>query len=494
MAGVNYLAFDFGATSGRTILGTLGDKLELRELTRFPNRQIRALGTTYWDFLDLFEQIKQGLVCAAGEGRAIRGIAVDTWGVDFGLLASDGSLLGNPVSYRDPRTDGMMEKVFARIARDRIYRLTGIQFMQLNTLYQLFALAQSRSPQLEAAETLLFMPDLFNYFLTGEKRTEYTIASTSQLLNAQKRSWEREILTALDVPHSILTPIVRPGTVVGPLLDDLAKETGLGRVEVIAGAAHDTAAAVAATPMQSPGAAYLSSGTWSLLGVETAEPVITAESLHRNFTNEGGVNGTVRFLRNAMGMWLLEGCKSSWERQGGKYSYPELVALAEKAEPFRSIVDPDADLFIHPEEMPAAIDEFCRRTGQPVPDSIGAFVRCVFESLALKYRFIVEGIEAMRPIPIDVLHIVGGGSQNELLNRFTADALGIPVVAGPIEATAIGNIMVQAVATGQLASIAEGRELVARSFPMKTVESRDTAQWEEQYQRIRPMFVQGLGG
>lgn len=490
MSDLKFLAVDFGAGSGRTILGTIDDKIKLEEIHRFPNLQIKMLGHYHWDVLALFNELKQGLTRAAAQGhKDVLGIGVDTWGVDFGLIGKNSTLLGNPVAYRDARTDGMMEVAFEKISKKDIYQYTGIQFMQLNTIFQLVSMVQDRHLFLDVAEDFMFTPDLFNFLMTGEKVSEYTIASTSQLLNARERNWEKEIFSKLDIPFRMMPPIIQPGTVVGTLLKDVADETGLPQLDVIAPACHDTASAVAAVPAKSKNWAYLSSGTWSLLGVEVDEPIITQESLDNNFTNEGGVGGTIRFLRNTMGMWLLEGCKKSWESNGKTYDYGQLLDMAAQAKAFKCIIDPDNGLFLNPPDMPTAINEFCNRQGITPPENKGEYVRCILESLALKYRYIIEKINQMKKEPIDALHIVGGGSQNHLLNQFTADATGLPVIAGPIEATALGNILVQALAKKKIESLAEGRQLVANSFPLKNYEPADTNAWNDMYEKVKTMFV-----
>jgi rhamnulokinase len=485
-----FVAFDFGAASGRAILGLISrDKLELEEIHRFPNQPVSLLGHIYWNILTLFDALKKGLALVAQRGhRDLAGIGVDTWGVDFGLVGKDGMLLGNPVAYRDSRTDGMMEKAFEKIDRREIYALTGIQFLKLNTLYQLFSMVQSNSPLLGITQNLLFMPDLFNYLMTGEKCSEYTIASTSQLLNVSTKKWEQHLFSKLNLPYAIMAPIVDPGTVLGLLSKDLSDETGLSRADVIAPACHDTASAVAAVPAQSDDWAYLSSGTWSLIGIEVEEPVINEESLKNNFTNEGGADHKIRFLRNTMGLWLLQQVRKTWEQQGASFGYEDLVHIAGEAQPFKSIVDPDDTSFLNPPDMPAAIVEYCKKNQQQIPESKGEVVRCILESLALKYRFIIEKINAMRNRPVETLHIVGGGSQNEMLNQFSADATGLPVIAGPAEATATGNILVQAMAKGELDSLQQGRELVARSFPMEHFEPENQERWNEVYEKVKGMF------
>ncbi len=485
-----FIAFDFGAESGRAILGSLeGKKIRLEELHRFPNKQINISGHIHWDMTYLMEELKKGLRAAVESGyRELLGLGVDTWGVDFGLVGRDNQILGHPYAYRDSRTQGMMEKAFQLMPRERIYQSTGIQFMPFNSVFQLLSMVESGSPLLEQCQTLLFMPDLFNFLLTGQKCSEYTIASTSQLLNAKQKIWELEIFEKLGLPFDIMAPLVQPGTSIGRLRPEIAEETGTLSLDVIAPACHDTASAVAAVPAQSSNWAYLSSGTWSLLGVETDAPVITQDSLKNNFTNEGGVGGMIRFLRNTMGLWLLQRCLKTWQEQGDSLDYDELEGLALEEKEFKCFVDPDDQSFLNPPDMPAAIVEFCRKTGQPYPEKKGEFVRCILESLALKYRFLIEKINSMSPKPVEVLHIVGGGSRNELLNQFTANATGFPVIAGPVEATAAGNIMVQAIAKKILSGIEEGRKVIARSFPLKDFHPADQDRWSEVYNRVKGMF------
>lgn len=488
MSNPAFAACDFGAESGRVILGSLDrGKLHMEELHRFDNPQVRAIGHFHWDLLHLFQELKNGLARAASRGhKELSGIGVDTWGVDFGLLDREGKLLGNPVCYRDPRTEGIMEEVFDLVPASEIYQLTGIQFIQFNTLFQLFSIKDS--PALEMGRTMLHMPDLFNYLMTGEKVSEYTIASTSQMLDVSARTWSRDLLERLGIPSSILPDLVHPGTIVGPLLKEIREETGLGEVPVIAPACHDTAAAVAAVPAQGDDWAFLSSGTWSLIGVELEEPCVSRESLDANFTNEGGVDNKIRFLRNNMGMWLLEESRRCWKKEGFEPGYDEIINMAREAGPFRSIIDPDHLSFMKPDSMTRAIADFCRDTGQQPPDSPGAQARCIFESLALKYRFLIEGINRIRGRETRMLHIVGGGSRNRMLNQFTADSLGIPVTAGPVEATAIGNIMMQAISTGLLDSLEEGRRMVRESFPVEIYQPGKTDSWEEVYQEKKGLF------
>jgi rhamnulokinase len=477
-----FAACDFGAESGRVVLGRLRDgRVELDEIHRFPNRQVRMLGHWYWDLPSLFAELKAGLARLASRGhRDLLGIGVDTWGVDFGLLNADGEILANPCTYRDPRTEGMMETAFTQVPREEMYRITGVQFLQLNTVFQLLSLVRGRRRILEGATRLLFMPDLFHYLLTGEALTEYTIASTSQLLDARSRNWSKPLFERLALPLDLMQTIVPPGTPVGPLLPEVQQETGLGPIPVLAPAGHDTACAVAAVPAKGTDWGYLSSGTWSLVGVETTEPIINADSLACNFTNEGGFGHRIRLLRNNMGLWLLERCRSAWAAAGRHTGYDELVQQAAAAPPFRSLIDPDDPSFLNPPSMPDAIAAWCRRAGQPVPETEGQFARTIFESLALKYRVIVGQANRLRGKRIEILHVVGGGSRNALLNQFTADALGIPVAAGPVEATALGNILIQSVAAGELSGLEEIRQTVRNSVELTWYEPRHHEAWLEQ--------------
>ncbi len=486
MAGSNYLAVDFGAESGRVILGKLDKTLSLEQIHRFDNRQIQVLGHYHWDVLNLFSEIKIALNMLSNSGiTRFEGIGMDTWGCDFGLVGRDNVLLGNPVCYRDSRTDDMMEAAFDLMPRDEIYNVTGIQFMQLNTIFQLFSMIKSNHPVLDITEKLLFMPDLFHFLLSGEKKTEYTIASTSQLINAHDKSWEAEIFAKLGLPLDIMAPLVKPGTVLGTLLPEICREVNIEPTDVIASATHDTAAAVAAVPAQDSDWIYLSSGTWSLMGIESDAPVIGQASLRNNFTNEGGINGTIRFLKNIMGLWLLQGCRKSWQKQGNELDYGEIVGFAEQAAPFKSLVDPDDSGFLNPPDMPKAIEAFCRRTDQTPPETPGEFARCVLESLALKYRYVSEKLEQMAGKSFKTIHIVGGGTKNKLLNQFTADATGIKTITGPIEATAIGNILVQALAKNEISSISEARRLVVNSFPLETYQPKQTEKWDKVYERFK---------
>jgi rhamnulokinase len=479
------LAFDLGAESGRGVLGSFdGQRLQLEVIHRFPNGPVRTLDTMHWDVLRLYSEMTAALRRCAAERGGIDALGVDTWGVDFVLLGRGGTLLGNPRHYRDPHTETVMEDAFRRVPRAEIFRQTGIQFMRFNTLYQLLAMQRDRSPLLDAAETLLFMPDLFHYFFTGIKVNEFTDATTSQLYDPAAKSWAYGLVRQFGLPARILGTIVPPGTVLGPLRQAVAAETGVSPVPVIAPASHDTGSAIAAVPAQGDSWAYLSSGTWSLLGAELNRPLLTDQALAYNFTNEGGVGGTIRLLKNIMGLWLVQECRRAWERNGKTFGYDELTRLAAAAPPFGSLVGPDDPSFLLPPNMPAALAEFCRRTGQPLPSDPGAVVRCALESLALRYRYVLSRLEELIGRRFEVIHVVGGGSQNELLCQFTADACDRAVLAGPAEATAVGNVLVQALGLGLVASLAEAREVVRRSFEVRTYTPRDRQAWDEAYERF----------
>ena len=487
-----FLAFDLGASSGRGVVGRLDDgKLSIKELRRFSNGPTTIVGNMYWDVLKLYGEMVEALyLYAKNYGGNLQGIGFDTWGVDYGLLTKDGSLVGNPFHYRDSRTDGMVEKACEQVGgRQNIFDATGIQFMQFNTLYQLYAMVINQSPEFEIAETMLMMPSLFTYFFSGQKVNEFTHVTTTQMYNPRTGTWATDLLAQLGIPTGIFeAEIVPPGTIVGDLLPELAENTGVGTVPVIASASHDTASAVAAVPAKGEDWAYLSSGTWSLLGLETPKPVINADSLQYNLTNEGGVGNTFRFLKNISGLWLVQECKRIWDREGTGLGFGELMQEAEKVRPFKTIIDPNDQAFLNPPDMPEAIVTFCKTSQQQIPETRGEIIRCALESLALTYRDVLEKMEQLRGKPVDTLHIVGGGVQNTLLCQFTANATGKPVVAGPIEATAIGNIMMQAIATGDIGSIAEGREIVKQSFDVVTYEPQDVEQWEEAYQRFHTLF------
>ncbi len=486
-----FLAYDLGASSGRAIVGLLENgKLSIEELHRFTNGPTTILGNMYWDVLKLFEEMKHALLLYTQKyGSDLHGIGFDTWGVDFGLLDKDGILVSNPSHYRDRRTDGMVEEACKRVGRENIFEKTGIQFMQLNTLFQLFSMALHQSPLLDVADTMLMIPSLFMYFFTGKKVNEYTHVTTSQMYDPSTQDWAHGILDQLGIPGKILqADIVGPGTIIGDLLPELAEFAGLTNVPVIATASHDTASAVAAVPAKGEDWAYLSSGTWSLLGLELPEPIINQDSLAHNFTNEGGVGGTYRFLQNIAGLWLVQECKRIWDHEGSRLGYGELVQEAEKAPSFKAFVQPDDSRFLNPPNMPQAITEFCQNSGQAVPETHGEIMRCALESLALKYRDVLERLEHLRGKPVNVLHIVGGGIQNTLLCQLAANATGKTVVAGPIEATAIGNILVQALATGDISSIGAGREIVRQSYDTVTYEPQDIEGWQEAYRRYKKLL------
>ena len=484
-----FFAVDLGATSGRTILGTFTpDGLEMEEVNRFPNRLIETGGHFYWDIYELYRHIVEGLKMAAQrEDVAVTSIGIDTWGVDFVCVGRDGAFLRQPYSYRDPHTEGAPAAFFKRVPGKTVYEWTGIQVMNFNTLFQLDTLRRNHDSALEAADKLLFIPDALSYMLTGEMVTEYTIASTAQLVNARTRSLEEALLRELGLTQRHFGRFVYPGERVGTLTKEVQRMTGLGAVPVIAVAGHDTASAVASVPAMTRNFAYLSSGTWSLMGVETNAPVINEETERLNFTNEGGVEGTIRLLKNICGMWLLERCRASW----GETSYPELIAEANACEAFRSLINPDDALFANPSDMEQAIRTYCSDRRQPVPETRGQIVRCIFESLALRYRQVLDNLRGLSPRPIEVLHVIGGGSRNDLLNQWTANAIGIPVVAGPSEATAIGNVMIQALAAGAAKDITSMRQLVNRSIPLKTFLPEDAEVWDAAYLNFKQLTVAG---
>lgn len=466
----NLLAFDLGASNGRAILGRYdGQQLSLTEVHKFTNGAVNVNGALYWDIIELYSQIITGLQLAAKHVKKIDSIAIDTWGVDYGLLDANDQLLANPYMYRDSRTDGLLKQIEAIIPAERIYELTGIQFMQINTLVQLYADKVQRPWILENAKSLLFIPDLLNFFLTGKKYNEYTDASTSQLFNPTKTEWASELFEKLGLPQEIMGEIIFPGDVIGNLTENVKTLTGIDYdIPVIAVGSHDTASAVAAAPLKDRDTSvYISSGTWSLLGMELDSPMITEQSRTENFTNETGVQKTIRFLKNISGLWLIQECKKYWDQQGQVLSYSELAAAAQKAPALRSQINPDDPRFLNPDNMPQAIQEYCRESNQPVPNTIGEISRCIYESLAASYETTITRLEAMVGKKITTIHMVGGGIQAEILCQFTANATNRQVVTGPIEATAIGNMLVQLMAKGEIADLEEGRELVKRSIEMK---------------------------
>ena len=472
-----YLAFDLGAESGRAIAGTLdGGKLAVDELHRFPNTTVREGEALYWDTERLWNEIRRGIAVAAESNLALDGIGIDTWGVDYGLVGDDGQLVERPRHYRDPRTNGMMDQLFAVVPRSEVFGYTGIQFMQLNTLYQLYAAKVAGGDGLARARRLLNMPDLFNYRLTGEARSETTIASTTQFFNPANMTWATELLKRLSLPTEILGPVVQPGTLLGKTLD--APHT-----PVYATAGHDTAAAVAAVPAQGgDNWCYISSGTWSLMGLEIPAPVINEDSLRLNYTNEVGVGGTIRLLKNIAGLWLLQECRRAWSLEGTEYDYETLTRMAAEARPFSAIIDPDA--FLEPGEMPSKIAAHCAARGQAAPATHGEYARTILESLALRYRQVLESLELLGKRKIEVIHIVGGGSRNMVLNQFVADCTGRRVIAGPSEATAIGNLLVQAIGAGELRNLDDVRAVVRASFAPVTIEPHPSADWDRAYSKL----------
>jgi rhamnulokinase len=477
-----YLAFDFGAESGRAVLAHLQSGiLTMEEVHRFANEPVEYGGSRHWDVARLWFDVRKALA-RLGEVE-LAGIGVDAWGVDYALLGERGELLQNPYHYRDRRTEGVMEEVLAKVTREEIYCATGIQFMPINTLYQLFAARRETPRILEAAKHLLTIPDLFNYWLTGNAVCEFTNATTTQMVDPIKRTWATGLMQRLDLPAHLPAPIVEPGTIVGPLLPEIAGHTSLAGAVVIAPACHDTGSAVAAISARE-GTAFLSSGTWSLVGTELDAPVITADALRLNFTNEGGINGTTRLLKNVMGLWMLQGCRQCWSAHGLSYDYRELIELATRECSFRHLVDPDDESFLRAPDMLTAINQFCTRTHQPLPQEPGAYVRAVLESLAFKYRMILRNLEQVCGTRIGQIRIIGGGSKNRLLNQLTADATGRTVLAGPAEATALGNIAIQILATGGATSLQEVRAIVDRSFPTEVFEPVDTDKWDRHAERF----------
>jgi len=478
-----FLAFDLGAESGRAVLGSIhAGIINIREVHRFPNEPVEYGSALHWDAPRLWFEMRRSL-SSLGE-VVLGGIGVDAWGVDYALLGERGELLQNPYHYRDKRTDGLMETVFDKVSKQEIYRKTGIQFMQINTLFQLLAAKRDTPGLLKAARTLVTIPDLFHYWLTGKAVCEFTNATTTQMVDPRTRTWARGLMEKLGLPSGLPANIVEPGTVVGTLSENLAPHPTLKGTAVIAPASHDTGSAVAAVAARS-GTAFLSSGTWSLVGTELDSPLITSETLRLNFTNEGGVCGTTRFLKNVMGLWMLQCCRQSWASRGQVYDYAQLMEMASQETAFQHLVDPDDESFLHPGDMPRVIGDFCARTEQPKPKQPGAFVRTVFESLALKYRQVILDLERLTREPIREIRIIGGGSKNRLLNQFTADATGRPVFAGPTEATALGNIGMQLLATGVASSLAEVRATIDRSFATEVFEPRDAEKWERQVSRFQ---------
>lgn len=479
-----FFAVDLGATSGRTIIGTLdGEIIRLEELTRFDNHLIQTGGHFYWDIYALYNEMIKGLRTAAQRHINICSIGIDTWGVDFVCVGKDGHLLRNPLAYRDPHTMGIMEEYFAEaMEKKKVYDITGIQLMNFNSLFQLYAMRKNHNTALEQADKVLFVPDALSYMLTGKMVCEYTIASTSQMLDPRTKQLDDALLGSVGLTKKHFAEMVLPATIIGELTKEVQEMTGLGAIPVVAVAGHDTGSAVAAVPAKDEHFAYLSSGTWSLMGIETRDAIINEESYSCNFTNEGGIEGTTRFLKNICGMWLYERCRKEWT--DAPASHTELQAEAMKQPAFVSLINPDNPSFANPSSMVKAIQDYCRDTKQPVPEGYAAICRCIFDSLALRYRQVFGYLKSMAPFPIEVLHIIGGGSLNNYLNQFTADSIGIEVLAGPQEGTALGNIMLQAKAQGEVSDIWEMRRIIANSLELKRFEPHHTAEWDEAYQRF----------
>ena len=478
----HFFAVDLGATSGRTIIGCLGEKLELEELTRFENNLIETGGHFYWDIYALYLEVIKGLKVVAQRGIDIESIGIDTWGCDFVFTGKDKALLRNPMAYRDPHTFGMMERYFEeKMDKKTVYGKTGIQFMNFNSLFQLYAMGKAGNTALENADKILFIPDALSYMLTGEAVCEYTVASTSQILNPKTKDLDEDIVSSLGLTRGQFGKMTMPATVIGTLTEEVQRMTGLGSVPVIAVAGHDTASAVAAVPAKDEHFAYLSSGTWSLMGIETRDAIINDRSYDLNFTNEGGIEGTTRFLKNICGMWIYERCRKEWT--DAPKSHSELQGEAMKQPAFQSLINPDDPMFANPSSMTDAIREYCRKTGQHVPEGWAEMCRCIFDSLALRYREVFTWLKEFAGFDIDVLHIIGGGSLNNHLNQMTANSLGVNVLAGPQEGTAIGNIMLQAKAAGEVVDIWEMREIIANSIEIRHFEPQDKEIWDEAYEK-----------
>ncbi len=493
MAESCYLAIDLGAESGRLMAGLFNGKtVRLEEIHRFSNGPVHVAGTLRWDVIRLWSEIQVGLAKAASRfGQSIVSVGVDTWGVDYVLLSKTGEILGQPYHYRDARTSGMLDHAFSRVPRSEIFAQTGLQFMEINSLYQLLAMQQTNAPLLALADKFLMMPDFFHWLLCGSKVVEFTNATTSQCFHPVQRNWSYDMLRRLELPTDMFPEVVAPGTKLGKLRENVARRAGLPRLDVVAPATHDTGAAIAAVPTDHTGSAnwaYISSGTWSLMGLEVQHAILSQRALELNVTNEGGIDGTYRLLKNIMGLWLVQQCRRSFERSGASYDYALLTQIARDAHAFRCFVDPDAREFLAPDDMPSAICSWAQASGQEAPDSEGQIIRCCLESLALKYRQVLTWLEELSGERVEVIHIVGGGTQNELLNQFTANACGRPVVTGPIEATALGNVLVQARTAGEIGSLAEIRSVVRASSSVKRYEPQDTFAWDDAYGRFRDLL------
>ena len=480
----HFFAVDLGATSGRTIIGTIENgKMSLEELTRFDNNLIETGGHFYWDIFALYNEVINGLRLVAKRQIEIQSIGIDTWGVDFVCVGSDGAILRNPLAYRDPHTVGKMEEYFEKIiSRDEVYNITGIQFMNFNSLFQLYAMDEAGNTALCNADKVLFVPDALSYMLTGNAVCEYTIASTSQMLDPRTKDLDSRLVESVGLKRGQFGEMVNPATVIGTITEEVQKMTGLGAVPVIAVAGHDTGSAVAAVPAANEKFAYLSSGTWSLMGIETQDAIINARSFDLNFTNEGGIEGTTRFLKNICGMWIYERCRKEWKDAEG-LGHAELQSAAMECEPFRSLINPDDPIFANPASMVDAITTYCEKTNQPIPQGYAQTCRCIFDSLALRYRQVFAWLKEFADFDINVLHIIGGGSKNEYLDQFTANSCGVTVLAGPQEGTAIGNIMLQAKAAGMVGDIWEMRRIIADSLELKRFEPQDKEIWDAAYEK-----------
>ncbi len=479
------LAFDFGASSGRAILGIFdGEKIELQEVHRFSNDPVKINGTVYWDVQRLFFEIKQGIL-KAKEAGGFDSIGIDTWGVDFGLLRKDGTLVENPVHYRDARNDGMVEKATKYMSKERMYDITGIQFMDFNTIFQLLSLKENRPYILEEADKLLFMPDLLNYMLSGVKSTEYSIATTSQMVDLKTNNWSEEILDTFGIDKNLLTDIAPTGAVIGQLSDEICEELGVTKADIVSVAAHDTQSAITATPCEFDDFAFISCGTWSLFGTEVKEPIINEASKKLNVTNEGGYDYTTAFLKNICGLWLIQESRRQWIREGKEYSYAELEKLALECEPFKCFIDPDAPEFAPMGNLPRRVKEYCEKTGQYVPQTVGEIIRCIYESLALKYRYTFDGIKECTGKDYDRIHVMGGGTKDKLLLQMTAQSCNVNVYGGPIEATALGNVAIQLMSTGAIKDIKEARKIIAKGENLKLYEPKDNADWEKAYEDFK---------
>ena len=485
----NVLAFDFGASSGRAVIGSLENgKISLTEVHRFSNDPVILNGTVYWDILRLWHEIKQGIVKAKVHG--FDSIGIDTWGVDFGLIDKDGRLLENPVHYRDSRNDGMIEYSEKFISNSEMYDITGIQFMQFNTVFQLLALLRDRPELMERTDKVILMPDLFNYFLTGEKKSEFSMASTTQMLDVFKHEWSDKLLEKLNINKDLMCPLIKPGQIVGRVSPEICEELGIEPVNVVAVCGHDTASAMFAVPTLEKDFAFLSCGTWSLFGTELDEPIINEKTKKYNITNEGGFDCKISFLKNIIGLWLIQESRRHWQREGEDYSYADLEKLALESKPFKCFIDPDAPEFSPMGNIPQRVREQCSRTGQEIPETVGEIMRCIYESIAMKYRYTNECLQDCTEKIYEKLYVIGGGVKDKLLLQMTANSLAIPVSAGPIEATVLGNIAIQFIASGVIDDNQEARKIIADSTDIKIYEPADTDIWAKAYKR----FIEVING